>query len=39
LFVLDLDPPLPGLQHYQIRMYPHHDCLSHRFETGCMIWL
>ena len=39
LFVLDLDPPLPGLQHYQIRMYPHHDQLSHRFETGCMIWL
>ena len=39
LFVLDLDPPLPGLQHYQIRMYPHHDLLSHRFETGCMIWL
>jgi starch phosphorylase len=39
LFVLDLDPPLPGLQHYQIRMYPHHDRLSHRFETGCMIWL
>jgi starch phosphorylase len=39
LFALDLDPPLPGLQHYQIRMYPHHDELSHRFETGCMIWL
>jgi starch phosphorylase len=39
LFALDLDPPLPGLQHYQIRIYPHHDQLSHRFETGCMIWL
>ncbi len=39
LFVLDLDPPLPGLQHYQIRIYPWHDLLSHRFETGCMIWL
>jgi len=39
LFALDLDPPLPGLQHYQIRMYPYHDHLSHRFETGCMIWL
>jgi starch phosphorylase len=39
LFVLDLDPPLPGLQFYQIRMYPCHALLSHRFETGCMIWL
>jgi starch phosphorylase len=39
LFVLDLDPPLPGLQHYQIRIYPWHDLLSHRFETGCMVWL
>ncbi|HHJ16456.1 MAG TPA: glycosyltransferase family 1 protein [Gammaproteobacteria bacterium] len=39
LFVLDLDPPLPGLQLYQIRMYPCHELLSHRFETGCMIWL
>ncbi len=39
LFALDLDPPLPGLQFYQIRMYPCHDSLSHRFETGCMIWL
>ncbi|MCO6413560.1 MAG: alpha-glucan family phosphorylase [Thiogranum sp.] len=39
LFVLDLDPPLPGLQHYQIRMYPYQDVLSHRFELGCMIWL
>jgi len=38
-FVLHLDPPLPGLQHYQIRMYPYHRLLSHRFETGFMIWL
>ena len=39
LFLLDLDPPLPGLQLYQIRMYPCHELLSHRFETGRMIWL
>jgi starch phosphorylase len=39
LFALDLDPPLPGLQHYQLRMYPYHQMLSHPFETGCMIWL
>ena len=36
---LDLQPPLPGLQHYKIRMYPHHRLLSHRFEMGCMVWL
>lgn len=39
LFVLDLEPPLPGLQFYQIRIYPYHSLLSHRFETGYMIWL
>ena len=38
-FTLDLTPPLPGLQHYQIRMYPYNELLSHRFETGRMIWL
>ena len=36
---LDLAPPLPGLQHYKIRIYPHHPLLSHRFEMGCMKWL
>jgi starch phosphorylase len=39
LFVLDLDPPLSGLQHYRIRAYPYHKLLSRRFETGCMLWL
>jgi starch phosphorylase len=39
LFVLDMDPPLPGLQLYQIRIYPYHALLSHRFETGFMVWL
>jgi starch phosphorylase len=39
LFELDLRPPLSGLQHYQIRMYPHHRLLSHPFETGRMIWI
>ena len=38
-FSLNLVPPLPGLQHYQIRMYPYNKLLSHRFETGRMIWL
>ena len=39
MFELDLQPPLSGLQYYKIRIYPYHELLSHRFETGCMIWL
>jgi starch phosphorylase len=39
LFQLDLQPELTGLVHYQIRMYPYHELLSHPFETGWMIWL
>ncbi len=38
-FALDLRPPLPGLQQYKLRMYPHHPLLSHALETGCMLWL
>jgi len=30
---------LEGLQHYQIRVYPRHRLLSHRFECGLMLWL
>lgn len=33
------EPPFPGLQHYRIRIYPHHPLLAHRFEMGRMIWL
>ncbi|HUP91767.1 MAG TPA: alpha-glucan family phosphorylase [Solimonas sp.] len=36
-FSLELEP-LPGLQHYRVRMYPSHPALSHRFELGCMVW-
>jgi len=39
LFTLDLRPDLSGLQYYQLRIYPFHPLLAHRFETGCMIWL
>ena len=39
LFRLDLRPRAPGLQYYKIRMFPFHPNLSHRYETGCMIWL
>ena len=39
LYRLDLQPPLSGLQYYKIRVYPSHPSLSHRFETGRMIWI
>ncbi len=39
LFTIDLAPPLPGLQHYQLRMRPSHSLLCHASETGCLIWL
>ncbi len=39
VFEVNLEPTLPGLQYYKIRMYPYHRLLSHPFETGCMIWL
>ena len=38
-FRLDLQPRLPGLQFYKIRIFPFHNCLSHRFEAGYMLWL
>jgi starch phosphorylase len=39
IFTLELHPPLPGLQHYKIRIYPYHKLLSRRFEAGYMLWL
>ena len=39
LYQLALRPPNPGLQHYRLRMYPHHDLLTHPFETGRMRWV
>ena len=39
VFHLDLNPRLPGLQYFKIRLIPFHPALAHRFETGCMIWL
>ena len=38
IYRLDAEP-LPGLQHYKLRMYPSHALLAHRFETGCMLWI
>lgn len=39
LFELELTPPKPGKQIYMIRIYPYHENLCQRFETGCMRWL
>jgi starch phosphorylase len=39
IFQLHLQPPLPGINFYKIRIYPFHEMLSHPFETGCMIWI
>ena len=38
-FRLEFVPPFPGLQTYQVRMYPHHELLSHPFEMGRMLWI
>jgi glycogen phosphorylase len=39
VYLLDLKPRLPGLQHYHIRMFPFHHALCHRYEAGYMMWL
>jgi starch phosphorylase len=39
IYTLDLEPPLPGLQYYKLRLYPYHRLLTHPLETGYMIWL
>ncbi len=39
IYVLDLAPALCGKLECRIRVYPHHDALSHPFEMGLMKWL
>ena len=39
LFRLNLQPRLSGMQYYKIRVYPHHELLSHPFEMGAMLWV
>ena len=39
VFTLALAPELCGRLLYRIRIYPHHDLLTHPFETGLMLWL
>lgn len=36
VYALDAEP-LPGLQHFRIRAYPHHRLLTHPFEMGRML--
>jgi starch phosphorylase len=38
-FRIEFVPPFPGLQTYQVRMYPYHELLSHPFEMGRMLWI
>ncbi|MEQ8486709.1 MAG: alpha-glucan family phosphorylase [Pseudomonadales bacterium] len=38
-FTVSLRPPFPGLQHYRVRMYPHHELLAHPLEMGRMRWV
>ncbi|MBS1190775.1 MAG: alpha-glucan phosphorylase [Rhodocyclaceae bacterium] len=39
LFVLDFTPEQCGKLEYRIRIYPSHPLLTHKFETGLMVWL
>jgi starch phosphorylase len=36
---LELTPELCGRLLYRVRIYPHHDLLTHPFESGLMLWL
>ncbi|MGM0476627.1 MAG: alpha-glucan family phosphorylase [Pseudomonadota bacterium] len=39
LFSVEMQPRLPGLQYYKIRLYPSHEWCSHPLELGRMLWL
>ena len=39
VFALELAPEQCGKLEYRIRVYPHHDMLTHPLEMGCMRWL
>ncbi|MBK8016199.1 MAG: alpha-glucan family phosphorylase [Betaproteobacteria bacterium] len=38
-YVLELTPELCGKLEYRIRLYPHHELLTHPHEMGMMLWL
>jgi starch phosphorylase len=37
--VLDFSPESCGKFDYRVRLFPYHDLLTHRLETGLMRWL
>jgi starch phosphorylase len=39
LFSLELKPEVCGKIEYRLRVYPHHELLTHPFEMGMMVWL
>lgn len=39
VFALEMTPELCGKLEYHVRVYPHHERLTHPFETGLMVWL
>ena len=39
IYSLETRPPLSGLQHYKLRLYPFHPLMRHPFESGLMIWI
>ena len=38
-FALALTPEMCGKLEYRMRVYPHHELLTHRLEMGMMLWL
>ena len=38
-YSLTLQPEYSGIYEYQLRIYPFHTLLSHKFEMGYMLWL
>lgn len=38
-YALTLTPDLCGKLEYQVRVFPHHELLSHPLEMGMMVWL
>ncbi len=39
LYALEMTPDVCGKIDYRLRMYPHHELLTHPFEMGMMLWL
>jgi len=39
VYALQIEPSMPGLQNYRLRMSPWHPALTHPYEMGFMRWL